>query len=76
MARAEKERIAAKLRAILIEARAEADITQKVLAARMGRPQSFVSNYERGAGGVDVADLILIARALELDPAEVLKRLE
>ena len=76
MARAEKDRIAERLRAILIDARAEADITQKVLAARMGRPQSFVSNYERGAGRVDVADLILIARALGLDAAEVLKRLD
>ena len=73
MARAEKERIAERLRAILIAARAEADITQKALAARMGRPQSFVSNYERGAGRVDVADLILISKALELDPADVLK---
>lgn len=72
MAREEKERIAAKLREVLIEARNAAGLTQKALAARMGRPQSFVSNYERGAGRVDVSDLILIARALALDPRELL----
>jgi transcriptional regulator with XRE-family HTH domain len=76
MAREEKERIAAKLREVLIEARNAAGLTQAALAARMGRPQSFVSNCERGAGQVNVADLMLIAKALELDPKELLGRLE
>jgi transcriptional regulator with XRE-family HTH domain len=75
MARADKDRIAAKLRAILIDARTDADLTQKALAARLKRPQSFVSNYERGAGRVDVADFILIAEALKLEPTALLKRL-
>lgn len=76
MAREEKDRIARKLRAILIEERKAAGLTQEALAARLGRPQSFVSNYERGAGGVGVGDFLLIARALELDPKELLGRLE
>ncbi len=76
MAREEKNRIAARLREVLIDARSAAGLTQKALAAKLGRPQSFVSNYERGAGRVDVADLILIAEALGLDPTELLKRLD
>jgi transcriptional regulator with XRE-family HTH domain len=76
MARKEKDRIAARLREVLIDARSVADLTQKALAAKLGRPQSFVSNYERGAGRVDVADLLLIAKALELDAQELLDRLK
>jgi len=35
---------------MLIEARDAAGLTQKQLCALIGRPQSYVSNYERGAG--------------------------
>lgn len=74
--RHDKERIAAKLREILIDERNAAGLTQKALAGKLGRPQSFVSNYERGAGRVDVADLLLITRALGIEPTELLGRLD
>jgi transcriptional regulator with XRE-family HTH domain len=74
--RMESERVARKLRELLIEARGAAGLTQKELGARIDRPQSFVSNYERGAGRVDVADFLVIARALGLDPKELLGRVE
>ena len=61
---------------MLIEARNKAGLTQKDLGALIGRPQSYVSNYERGAGRVDVADLIVIARALRRDPKEMVGRVE
>lgn len=75
MAREEKERIAERLRELLIEARKGAGLTQKALAARLGRPQSFVSNYERGAGRIDVADLVLIAGALRIDEARMFDKI-
>ena len=74
--RHDKERIAARLREILIDERNAAGLTQKALAHKLGRPQSFVSNYERGAGRVDVADLLLITRALGIEPTELLRRLD
>jgi len=39
--------------------------------ARLDRPQSFVSNYGRGAGRIDAADFILVVRALGLNPKEM-----
>ena len=76
MARKERERVAQKVRELLIEARNAAGLTQKELGAKIDRPQSFVSNYERGAGRVDLADLLAIAKALGLDTKELLGRLE
>jgi len=61
---------------MLIEARDKAGLTQKQLGALIGRPQSYVSNYERGVGRVDVADLLVIAKALGLDPKEMVGRVE
>lgn len=68
--------MAQKVRELLIEARNAAGLTQKELGAKIDRPQSFVSNYERGAGRVDLADLLAIAKALGLDTKELLGRLE
>jgi transcriptional regulator with XRE-family HTH domain len=72
--RDERDRVARQVREMLIEARENAGLTQKALGALIGRPQSYVSNYERGVGRVDVADLLVIARALELDPKEMVGR--
>jgi transcriptional regulator with XRE-family HTH domain len=75
MAGEEKDRLRAKLRALLVEARERADLTQTELAARLRRPQSFVSDYEAGQRRVEVAEFILIARALGEEPVEMLGRI-
>ena len=75
MAGEEKDRLRAKLRSLLIEARERADLTQTELAARLRRPQSFVSDYEAGQRRIEVAEFILIARALGEEPVEMLRRL-
>ena len=62
------------LRRLLTEARDAAGLTQAELAKRLGRTQSLVSNYERGQRRIDLAELILICRALELDPHEVMDK--
>jgi transcriptional regulator with XRE-family HTH domain len=54
--------------ACLAAARRQANITQQELAARLGKPQSFVSEYERGQRRVDVVELLVISRALGVDP--------
>ena len=54
--------------ACLAAARRRANVTQGELAARLGKPQSFVSEYERGQRRVDVIELLVISRALSVDP--------
>ena len=68
---AERDRMAERLREILIDARERHGWTQTELARKVGRTQSMVSNYERGQRRVDVAEFILLARALGLDPVAV-----
>jgi transcriptional regulator with XRE-family HTH domain len=57
--------------ACLAGARRRANVTQDELATRLGKPQSFVSEYERGQRRVDVVELLIISRALGVDPVEL-----
>ncbi len=59
--------------ACLADARRRANLTQQELATRLGKPQSFVSDYERGQRRIDIMELLLIARALNVDPQEIFK---
>ena len=58
--------------AALAAARRRAQLTQQELARRVGKPQSFVSEYERGQRRIDVIEFILITRTLGTDPLSVL----
>ena len=58
--------------AALAAARRRARLTQQELARRVGKPQSFVSEYERGQRRVDIIEFILITRTLDTDPLSVL----
>lgn len=60
----------------LVAARKGAGITQQELARRLGKPQSFVSKYERRERRLDVVELVLIARALGFDPCRVIRDIE
>lgn len=57
----------------LVATRKAAGITQVELAARLDRPQSFVSKVERGERRVDVVEFCQIAEALGHDPSKLLK---
>jgi transcriptional regulator with XRE-family HTH domain len=57
----------------LVEARTKAGITQTQLAERLNRPQSFVAKYEGGERRLDVAEYVMIARALGADPYRLLR---
>jgi transcriptional regulator with XRE-family HTH domain len=57
--------------AALTAARRRANLTQVELAARLGKPQSFVSAYEVGKRRVDVIEFLLIARTLGANPVEI-----
>lgn len=57
----------------LVATRKAAGITQVELAARLDRPQSFVSKVERGERRVDVVEFCQIAEALGRDPSSLLR---
>jgi transcriptional regulator with XRE-family HTH domain len=64
--------------AALAAARERAGLTQQQLARVLRKPQSFVSNYERGQRRIDVLELLRIVEALKGNPrrvfADILKR--
>ena len=57
----------------LASARKAAGITQAELAARLGKPQSFVSKVERGERRLDVIEFCQVAEALGQEPAKLLR---
>jgi transcriptional regulator with XRE-family HTH domain len=65
-----------KFRKILASARRDAGLTQVALAKKLGRPQSFVSKFERGERRLDVIEFLEVAHALSLDPARIIAALE
>ena len=60
---------------MLIEARTRAGVTQVELAARLGRPQPFISFVERGERRVDVIEFYAIMKALGADPEDAFREL-
>ena len=65
-----------RLRALLVEARKQAGLTQAELATRLGRPQSFVSKYERGERRLDVVELLEVTHAIGVKTAKLIERVE
>ncbi len=65
-----------RFRALLIQARKAAGLTQVELAAQLQRPQSYVSKVERGERRLDVIEFLEVARALQLDVVAFLHQLD
>jgi transcriptional regulator with XRE-family HTH domain len=63
------------LQTLLRAARERARLTQTDLAARLGRPQSFVAKYERGERRLDVVEFIVVVRAIGADPRRIIGEL-
>ncbi len=59
----------------LVGARKEAGLTQKDVASRLRRAQSFVSKCESGERRVDVGELLDFADAVGFDPCVMLRGL-
>ncbi len=66
----------ARVVALLVAARRDHGLTQADLARRLGRSTNFVFRVEAGARHLDVAEFIVIARALEVDPYALLRQAE
>jgi transcriptional regulator with XRE-family HTH domain len=61
-----------RFRRLLVEARKTAGLTQAELAARLSRPQSFISKIEHGERRLDVIEFFEVAQALGIDPMQFL----
>ena len=54
----------------LVSGRIESGLSQTVLAAKLGKPQQFVSRYEIGDRRLDIIEYIDVAHAIGLDPLQ------
>ena len=65
-----------RLQELLRELRQNADLTQEEVAARLERPQSFVSKYESGERRLDILELWDVCKALKISLEAFVKVLE
>lgn len=65
----------ARLQKFLIDRRNAAGLTQKEVATRLGRPQSFVSKYETGERRLDIVELLEVAQVIGFDPRKLIAEL-
>jgi transcriptional regulator with XRE-family HTH domain len=56
----------------LIRARKARGLSQTDMAARLRSHQQFVSRYETGERRLDIVEFVDVARALGLNPAELI----
>ncbi len=61
-------------RGLLVGERKKAGLSQAQLAAKLNRPQSFVSKYERGERRLDVIEFEQVAHALGVEPIRFLRK--
>jgi transcriptional regulator with XRE-family HTH domain len=58
----------------LVDARQELGLTQREVAFRLRKPQSFVSKYESGERRLDVIEFLDVCHALGIKPQSILKK--
>lgn len=65
-----------KLCSLLSEARSQVPMVQAELSDRLGRPQSFVSKYERGERRLDVIEFLEVCQGMGADPYAIIRQVE
>jgi transcriptional regulator with XRE-family HTH domain len=60
---------------LMIRARKAAGLTQRDLADRLHKPQSFVAKYEGGERRIDVVEFLTVCQVIGADSAKILKSL-
>jgi len=64
------------LLALLREVRLQAGMRQTDVAAKLGKPQSFVSNYESGERRLDLLELQSLCEVLGIGLVDFVKRFQ
>ncbi len=65
-----------RLRQLLSGARKSRGLTQTALAAKLKRPQSFVSKYESGEQRLDIMEFLDVCSAVGVSAMSVIRQLE
>lgn len=60
---------------LLLRARKQRGLTQADVSKALGKPQSFVSKYERRERRLDVVEFVEVTGVLGLDPCDLIKRI-
>jgi transcriptional regulator with XRE-family HTH domain len=60
---------------MLVAAREEAGVTQTALATSIKWQQTDISKVERGERRLDVAEFLIFAEALKIDPSDFIRQL-
>ncbi|HEX7420991.1 MAG TPA: helix-turn-helix transcriptional regulator [Thermoanaerobaculia bacterium] len=61
---------------VLVSARERAGLKQSDVAAKLGLPASYLSKIENGSRRLDVIELLNIAEAIGVDPADLIRTLQ
>lgn len=60
-------------RSLLVSAREKSGLTQVQIATKLGKPQSYISKYERGERRLDFSEFIELADILGVDVVEFIE---
>ena len=60
------------LREMILAERKTRGLSQVQVAKALGRPQSYVADFERRERRIDVVEYLALAEAIGFDPAQVL----
>jgi len=75
MSKSQSFSINQKVNSLLAAERKAKGVTQAELAAKLKKPQSFVSKYEGGQRQLTVANYAAVCKALGIKPEKILNRL-
>jgi transcriptional regulator with XRE-family HTH domain len=70
-----RTRLEGRIVTILKASREDSDVSQRELAARMGWTRNMIANLETARRSTRFADFVLIAKALNIDPERLLRRI-
>ena len=59
----------------LVQSRKAAGLSQAALAAKLRCQQSLIARIESGERRIDVVELVILARAIGVDPAKIVHHL-
>jgi transcriptional regulator with XRE-family HTH domain len=71
----EHKRLENVIRAVLKASREDSDVSQKELARRLQLTRNVIANIETGRRAVLMADFVTIAKALNIHPERLVRRI-
>ena len=72
--RPDRERLERAIPIVLSGSRRDLDVSQRELAAKLGWSRNQIANVESGRREVRLMDVLMIAKALNIDPIALLHR--